>query len=60
MNKIGIVINYSASEFYDAVIWFKNNLEEAIAMGNRGRLLYEENYRWSIMEQKLIDSLRAI
>ena len=59
-NKIGIVINYSASEFYDAVIWFKNNLEEAIAMGNRGRLLYEENYRWSIMEQKLIDSLRAI
>ena len=59
-NKIGIVIGYNAEEFYDAVIWLKNNPNEARTMGEKARLLYEEKYRWSLMEAKIINSLQIV
>lgn len=53
--NIGIVIDYSAVQFYEAVRYLKANHTLAVGMGKRARSLYETVYNWSIMKQKLLD-----
>lgn len=53
-NDIGIVIDYDAEQFYDALIWLRENPQKVKEMGMRARKLYEEKYRWSLMEDVLL------
>ncbi len=59
-NDIGVVIDYSAEDFYKALsqLCDDDNLREE--MGKRARSLYEKDYRWSIMKQKLITAYQEI
>lgn len=59
-NQIGMVIDYSAEEFYAALRYLKENPELCMEMGSRGRMLYEQNYRWSVMKEKLIKAYGEI
>lgn len=53
--NIGIVINYSANEFYSALQKLCTNDNARREMGIRGRELYEKNYKWSIMKNRLLE-----
>lgn len=59
-NDIGIVINYDAKEFYDALTWIKANPIEAKTMGAKGRLLYEQKYLWSRMEEIIVAEIMSL
>lgn len=59
-NKTGIVINYSADEFYDALRYLKDNPSECYEMGRRARALYEQKYRWSLMREDLIAAYQSV
>lgn len=52
-NNTGIVIDYSAESFYQALTKLKNNSAESFKMGMAGRKLYESEYKWSLMNDKL-------
>lgn len=54
--KIGIVIDYNASAFYNAIRELKENKELREKMGRNARALYEDKYRWSIMKERLIQA----
>ncbi len=51
---IGKVINYDAAEFFAAVAYFKENPEESKRLGERARALYEKDYRWEIMKERIL------
>lgn len=55
-HEIGIVIDYDVKQFYDAVRKLKQDPELCAQMGARARALYDEKYRWSIMENVLLDA----
>lgn len=55
-NNIGIVIDYSAEEFYKAVRFLKANPCIVQQQGLNARKLYEEEYSWSLMKKRLIDA----
>lgn len=50
---IGIVIDYDANQFYDAVEYLKNNHEYCLDVKKRGRKLYDDCYSWEIMSSRL-------
>ena len=52
--NIGKVIDYDVEQFYTAVLYFKNNEAICQEMGKRARILYEDNYRWSMMKKRLM------
>lgn len=52
--KIGIVIDYDACQFYEAINTLLSDEQLRIEMGKRARELYDEKYRWSIMSERLI------
>lgn len=54
-NDIGIVINYSAKEFFQALKTLSEDEGRCEAMGQRARSLYEREYRWDLMEERLIN-----
>lgn len=58
-HRIGIVINYSASELFDAIIWFKTHKEESAMMSSRARSLYEKEYDWRIMSNRLLTAYKS-
>ena len=58
--KIGVVINYNASEFYDAVRYLIGNPEACKEMGENGRNLYESEYRWEVMKGRLLEAYNAV
>lgn len=53
-NNIGAVIDYDASQFYDAVRTLAEDEQLRKEMGVRARTLYEEKYKWSIMKGILL------
>ncbi len=53
-NNIGVVIDYDADQFYSAVEYLRQNNNICQEMGARARKLYEENYTWDRMKQKLL------
>lgn len=59
-NEIGFVIDYDSSQFYAAVEKIKNNPELSVLMGRKARMLYEQNYRWSVMKQRLIELYKEL
>lgn len=59
-NNIGIVIDYDARQFYEAVDYFKNHPEYCKDVMYRSRKLYDELYSWDIMSNRLIDEYKRI
>lgn len=59
-NEIGYVIDYDVSQFYVAVEKIKNNSEQSVLMGRKARVLYEQNYKWSVMKQRLIELYKEL
>lgn len=59
-NKIGVVIEYNASAFYEAVRYLDDNNSLRKEMGIRARQLYEREYRWDIMKTRLIDKYNKL
>lgn len=59
-NEIGFVIDYDVSQFYAAVEKIKNNPEQSVLMGRKARVLYERNYKWSVMKQRLIELYKEL
>ncbi len=55
-HQTGIVINYSAEEFYQAIRHLKENPDMCCEIGRRARELYEKKYRWSLMAHKLLEA----
>ena len=53
-NNIGLVIDYSAEQFYIALETLVINDALRTEMGERAKALYESQYNWSIMEQRLL------
>ena len=51
--KIGIVINYDAKEFFEALERLTSDPTTCQEMGKRARALYEKEYKWSLMEDRL-------
>ena len=60
MLHIGIVIDYNAQAFYNAIRELKGNAALRIQMGRNARALYEEKYRWSIMKERLIKAYEKL
>lgn len=54
-NDIGIVIDYDAGQFYQALTRLRENPALREQMGRRARALYEKTYTWTIMEQRLLE-----
>jgi len=58
--EIGIVIDYDAQQFYEALKQLKMNDQLCEEMGQRARKLYEEKYKWSLMENKLLELYQSL
>lgn len=54
-NKLGILINYSEESFIQGVKNLKSSRSDWKNIGNRGQMLYSENFSWETMEKRLID-----
>lgn len=59
-NKIGIVIDYDATELYKAIRHFVANPGECKEMGIRARKLYDDKYNWSIMAERLLNIYKEL
>ncbi|MCQ2211392.1 MAG: glycosyltransferase [Paludibacteraceae bacterium] len=59
-NNIGIVINYKVDDFYSAVRTLKDNAYLRQQMGIRARHLYEKEFKWEIMKNRLLDAYCSI
>lgn len=58
--NIGIVINYDATAFYNAIRILINSPEKCKEMGTNGRELYDQEYRWEYMRERLIEAYKTI
>lgn len=58
--RCGVVISYSAEEFYAALDYLIRNPEECAQMGYRGRQLYLAEYAWSRMQKRLLRAYEEI
>ena len=59
-NRVGTVIGYRADEFYRAVRHYAASPEECEEIRHRARALYEANYRWQAMRERLVDAYRTL
>lgn len=59
-NNIGIVINYNAHDFYKAVRTLKDDDDLRKQMGLRARCLYDNEYRWDIMKNRLLEKYKVL
>lgn len=57
---LGVVINYDADEFYAAVRLLIQDEDKRCEIGLRARKLYENEYRWQVMKDRLICSYDRI
>ena len=58
--EIGIVINYDAEEFYGALTKLVSNDALRAEMGKKARLLYEKEYNWENMKDRLKSMYSAV
>lgn len=58
--NIGIVINFDATEFYNAIRSLVGAPDISQKMGENGRKLYEKEYRWEYMRKRLIEAYNTI
>ncbi|MBR2384914.1 MAG: hypothetical protein IKA99_04840 [Clostridia bacterium] len=54
-NDLGKVIEYDGKAFYKALRELLADEENLARIGKRSRLLYEEKYKWSLMQRLLLD-----
>jgi glycosyltransferase involved in cell wall biosynthesis len=59
-NQIGIVIDYDADQFYDALIVLCQDYGKRNDMGKRARQLYEKQYNWNIMKHRLVETYNSL
>ena len=59
-NNTGMVIDYDVKQFYDSVRAIKADKNKAIRMGKKSHKLYNNEYSWSIMEERLISIYKEI
>lgn len=53
-NKIGMVVKYSdIKQLEQTLNWLANSMQQRQDMGKRARRLYESEYSWAIMENRL-------
>lgn len=53
--NVGIVIEYSSSQFFEAIEYLVNNPDVCEVMGANARKLYENEYKWEIMKNRLLE-----
>ena len=59
-NNIGVVIEYNADDFYNAVRYLKSHPDFCYLCGQKARRLYEEKYNWAIMRKRLLEAYNNI
>lgn len=59
-NNLGIVIDYSAEDFYKAVETLCTDDELRKEMGSRARAIYEKEYRWTSMSERLKEAYMEV
>lgn len=59
-HDLGAVIDYSATEFYNALEDLTKNENRCMQISDRARKIYEEKYNWTLMEQNLLQMYREI
>lgn len=52
--NLGLVIDYNAESFYNALLTLLQNGDLRKQMGKNGRALYEREYDWRIMKKRLV------
>lgn len=57
---LGIVIEYDAEQFFAAVRALISDPERCAGMGHRARQLYEQEYRWNIMSERMLVMYRQL
>ena len=58
--KLGMVIDYNADSFYEALRYLLSNPVECLKMGSRGRQLYEKRFRWTLMNKRIVQLYKDI
>lgn len=58
--RLGLVIDYNADQFYQAIRFLKSNPLVCDEMGKNGRALYEKRYSWKKMKDILEDIYRNL
>lgn len=59
-NNAGIVIDYDSEQFFKVLEYLVNNPEICEEMGKNARRLYENEYKWEIMKERLIELYNEI
>ena len=59
-NRLGIVIDYDAEAFYEALGTLIADDDMRAGMGSRARSIYENKYRWTIMKSLLIETYASL
>lgn len=59
-NNIGVVIDYNESDFYEAIRYLQDNDKLRKQMGIRARELYDQEYRWDIMKNRLLEQYNKL
>lgn len=54
--NLGLTIQYDAEEFYKALDTLLKDPKRRKEMGQNGKRLYEEQYKWEIMEKRLLQA----
>lgn len=59
-NNAGMVIDYNANQFFEALRYLVSNPDVCKEMGKNARQLYEHEYRWEIMKKRLVELYNEI
>lgn len=59
-NNIGMCIKYSADEFYNALRSLISDDEKCKSMGKKAREIYDREYKWSNMKERLIKGYNKV
>lgn len=58
--NLGAVINYDADEFYSAIRMLIQDKQKRYEIGMRARRLYEQEYKWQIMKERMLSCYSRI
>ncbi len=59
-NKIGVLIEYSKNSFFEGVMELISHKDEWEIMGERMKAIYQKDYSWVTMNERLIDLYKHI
>ena len=58
--RIGMVIDYQAEQFYQAIRFYKSHPEECKRIRKEARELYNRTYQWSVMRSRLLKAYNEL